>query len=314
MILGMIQSRLTIRQVEAFRAFMQRRSIKGAAEMLFISQPAVSRLIADCEESLGFTLFDRNRGRLVPTAEAQVWYDEVKRAFLGLDRIVLVGEQIRTMRRGSLRIAGAPSVGLTMLPGAIAEFMRGHDGVDVALLTDSSRALLELVATQNYDVYFVVEAIPYPGVQLEQLFEAPMVCILPLNHKLASKRVIRPEDLADQDFVSLPGTLDSRIAIDRLFADHGVLRRCHLESQINHNVIALVEQGLGVSLIDPISAHYARTRVAVRRFKSPLTSRIFLATLSGNTMSVLGTAFVAVVRSMLDALPGFEAKPHGAIQ
>jgi DNA-binding transcriptional LysR family regulator len=304
MILAMVPSSLTIRQVEAFRAFMQRRSVKGAAEMLYISQPAVSRLIADCEESLGFTLFDRNQGRLVPTAEALVLYDEVKRAFLGLDRIVLVGEQIRTMRRGSLRIAGAPSVGLNLLPEAIADFQREHDGVDVALLTDSSRSVLELVAGQNYDVYFVVEEIPFAGVQLEQIYDAPMACILPLDHQLASRPSIRPEDLTDQNFVSFSEPFGSRIEVDRLFADHGVLRRCHLESQISQNIVALVEQGLGVSIIDAISAHYAKARVAVRRFESPLTRKIYLATLSGKTMSVLGTNFVNVVRRKLDALPG----------
>ncbi|MDR3669829.1 MAG: LysR substrate-binding domain-containing protein [Holophaga sp.] len=301
----MTPSKLTIRQVEAFRAFMQRRSIKGAAEMLFISQPAVSRLIADCEESLGFTLFDRNQGRLVPTAEAKVLYDEVERAFLGLDRIVLAGEQIRTMRRGSLRIAGAPSVGLHLLPEAIADFQREHDGVDVALLTDSSRSVLERVAGQNYDVYFVVEEIPFPGVQLEQIYESPVACILPLNHPLSSRQVIRPEDLADQDFVSFSEPFGSRTEVDRLFADRGVLRRCHLESQISQNIIALVEQGLGVALIDSLSAHYAQARVAVRRFEPPLIRRIYLATLSGKSMSVLGAAFVSLVRRKLDALPGF---------
>jgi DNA-binding transcriptional LysR family regulator len=304
MIAAMAPTALTIRQVEAFRAFMQRRSVTRAAEMLYISQPAMSRLIADCEESVGFTLFERNQGRLVPTAEAQVLYDEVKRAFLGLDRIALVAEQIRTLRRGSLRIAGAPSVGLNLLPDAIADFLREHEGVDVALLVDSSRAVLELVVGQNYDVCFVVEAIPCAGVQLQQIYEAPMACILPLHHQLASKRVIRPEDLADQAFVSYPEPFDSRIAIDKVFVAHGVPRKTHIESQLSQTIIALVEQGLGMSLIDPISAHFARARVAVRKFEPLLTRKIYLATLNGQTMSTLGAAFVSAVRSKLDALPG----------
>jgi DNA-binding transcriptional LysR family regulator len=300
----MARTDLTIRQVEAFRAFMQRRSVTRAAEMLYISQPAMSRLIADCEESVGFMLFERNQGRLVPTAEAQVLYDEVKRAFLGLDRIALVADQIRTMRRGSLSIAGAPSFALNLLPEAIAHFLREHEGVDVKLLADSSRAVLELVAGQNYDVCFVVEAIPYAGVELEQIFEAPMVCILPLRHPLAGKRVIRPEDLEDQSFVTYPEPFDSRIAIDRVFAAHGVARRTHLESQLSHTNIALVEQGLGVSLVDQVSAHYARDRVAVRKFEPLITRKVYVATLIGQSLSALGAAFVKEVRNRLDALPG----------
>ena len=304
MIITMARVNLTIRQIEAFRAFMQRRSVTRAAEMLYISQPAMSRLIADCETSVGFTLFERNLGRLVPTAQAQVLYDEVQRAFLGLDRIALVAEQIRTMRRGSLRIAGAPSVGLTLLPEAIADFLREHQGVDVALLVDRSRGVLELMAGQSYDVCFVVEPIPYAGVQLEQIYEAPMACVLPLTHPLAEKRVIRPEDLQDQPFLSFPELSDSRIAIDRLCAAHGVRRKTFLESQLSDTLIALVEQGLGVSLVDPVSAYYARTRVAVRKFEPLIARKIYLATLTGQPMSTLGAAFVRVVRSKLDALPG----------
>jgi DNA-binding transcriptional LysR family regulator len=303
MIIFMASPNLTIRQVEAFQAFMQRRSVTRAAEMLYISQPAMSRLIADCEESVGFKLFERNQGRLVPTAEAQVLYDEVKRAFLGLDRIALVAEQIRTMRRGSLRIACFPSIGHNLLPEAVADFLHEHEGVDVLLQVESSRAVLELVAGQNFDACLVGQATPYPGVKLEQIYEGHMACIVPLHHQLAGKQMICPGDLADENFISFPESFDSRIAIDNVFFAHGVQRKTSIESTRSHSIIAMVEQDLGVSVIDPISAYYARDHVAVRKFEPVITSNIYTAAVADQPMSTLGMAFIGSLRSKLDALP-----------
>jgi len=89
----MASSDLKIRQVEAFRALMQRHTVTRAAQTLHVSQPAVSRLLADFEASVGFTLFERQQGRLVPTAEAHVLHEEVERAFVGMDRIAQAAQQ-----------------------------------------------------------------------------------------------------------------------------------------------------------------------------------------------------------------------------
>jgi DNA-binding transcriptional LysR family regulator len=296
----MISSDITIRQIEGFRAFMQRHTVTGAAEMLHISQPAMSCLLADFEESVGYSLFDRNQGRrLVPTPEAHVLYNEVKRAFVGLERIALVSEQIRTMRRGSLRIASAPALSLNLLPDAIVTFMREHDGVDVSLIADSSLTALELLAGEQCDFCFLALAISHPSVHIEVFYEGPMACIVPQHHQLACKPIIRPEDLADEVFVSYDETIDARITIDKVFVAHGVQRKTPIDVHLSQSILALVEQGLGVSLIEPVTALYASTRVAVRKFEPSIPYKIYLATLNGQSVSALGTKFISLVRSKL---------------
>ena len=100
---------MKIRQLEAFRALILRQTVTRAADMLHISQPAVTRLINDLETDVGFSLFDRINGRLNPTPEAMVLFEEVERSFAGIDRIAQTAEQIKSLRRGSLHIAGAPA-------------------------------------------------------------------------------------------------------------------------------------------------------------------------------------------------------------
>ena len=176
-------SPIKIRQIEAFRAVILRHTVTRAAESLHISQPAVSRLIADLESRVGFVLFERQQGRLLPTAEAHVLFEEVERTFVGLDRIAQAAEQIRAMRRGSLRVAGSPAVALDFLPSVIARFVEHHPGIDVSLLAHSATTVVEKVASGQCDVGLIAEPIPHPAVKTEHLAHAVMRCIVPRGHR-----------------------------------------------------------------------------------------------------------------------------------
>ena len=110
------------RQLEAFRAVMEAGTVTVAAERLYITQPAVSRLIQDLESALALTLFERRRGRLAPTVEAQALYEEVERSFSGLDKIAQAAADIRSLSRGTLRIAAMPALALGFLPRTIKKF------------------------------------------------------------------------------------------------------------------------------------------------------------------------------------------------
>jgi DNA-binding transcriptional LysR family regulator len=295
---------LKIRQVEAFRALIQRHTVTRAAQSLHVSQPAVSRLIADFEESVGFALFERQQGRLVPTAEARVLYEEVERAFVGLDLIGHAAQQIRAMRRGSLRVAGSPAIALELLPAVVAQFVNAHQGIDVTLLTHSANTVVDMVASGQCDVGFIAEAIPHPAVRPERLTDASMRCILPLTHRLARKRVIKPADLQGEPFISFPRSFDARAAIDRLFVEHGVQRHMTLEAQLSQTIVALVANGAGVALIDPVTAAYAKPRVAVRPFRPEIRDPLYLVHSVTQSPSGITALFCAQARDALTRLVG----------
>lgn len=293
---------LKIRQVEAFRALIQRHTVTRAAQSLHVSQPAVSRLIADFEDSVGFALFERQQGRLVPTAEARVLYEEVERAFVGLDRIGHAAQQIRAMRRGSLRVAGSPAVALDLLPAVVAQFVQTHPGIDVTLLAHSASTVVEMVASGQCDVGFIAEAIPHPAVRPERLTDAPMRCILPLAHRLAKKRVLKPADLKNEPFVSFPHSFEARAAIDRVFVEHGVQRQMHIEAQLSQTIVALVANDAGVALIDPVTAAHAKSRVAVRPFEPAIHDQLYLVRAAAQSPSSVAEFFCGRVRDALSRI------------
>jgi DNA-binding transcriptional LysR family regulator len=287
---------LRIRQIEAFRAVMQRHTVTRAAHELHISQPAVSRLIADLEARVGFVLFERQQGRFTPTAQARVLYEEVERAFVGLDRVAQAAEQIRAMRRGTLRVAGSPAVALDLLPEVVTRFAHAHPGVDVTLLAHSASTVVDKVASGQCDVGLIAEPVPHPAVRGEPLAEAAMRCIVPRTHRLARKRVVRPADLRDEPFISFPPSFESRSAIDRVFVEAGVSRALSIEAQLSQTIVAFVANGAGVALIDPVTAAYARHRVAVKPFEPVVPDHFYLVTSASQPLSMIGDAFCAELR------------------
>lgn len=284
------------RQLEAFRAVILRHSITRAAEMLHITQPAVTRLILDLETEIGFSLFTREKGRLLPTPDALLLHQEVERSFVGVERIAHAARQIRSLTKGSLNVAVAPALALGLLPEWITDFTRAHEGVTVSLLVHGTRLVGELVASEQCEIGFVTYTTWQPGVQLDTLFTADMKCIVPKRHRLAGKRTITPEDLAGEKFISFPRELDTRRIVDDIFSTRHIERVMSAECQLSAVIAALVARGAGVSIIDPVSAEYLTEEVSVHDFAPEIPFEYGVVTSDRPAPSRLTSAFLAFVR------------------
>jgi len=292
------------RQLEAFQAVIEAGTVTVAAERLFITQPAVSRLIQDLEYALGLTLFERRRGRLMPTVEAQVLYEEVERSFAGLDKIQQVADDIRTLEVGTLRIAAMPALALGFLPRIIKQFSELHAGVSISLQIRSSIKVLEWVASQQFDLGFAAVQHEHPAVEQELLMEAPLVLVMPPGHTLQAKRTIGPGDLQDESFISLGPELNTRAKIDEIFAQAKVSRRLAVETQLSAAVCRIVAEGGGVSLVEPITARdfLERGDVIARPFRPELLFRYSVLFPVHRSRSKLCTEFLELVKTELSSL------------
>ena len=288
---------MKIRQLEAFRAVMLCQTVTRASEMLHISQPATTRLLADLESSLRFKLFDRIKNRLHPTVEAQALYEEVQRSLAGVDRISRAADEIRDLRRGTLQIAAAPAIALSFLPHAIADYLKTRPEAYVSLAVHSSRSVVDMVIGQRCDVGFAILSMNHTSAYGERLISAPMVCALPAGHRLCALNTIRPADLAGERFVAHPRSVESRLPIDALFAAHGVELKLQMESQVSHAICSFVEAGAGVSVVDAISAWgYRGTGVVFKPFEPSLVTEFALLTPSQRPAPLLLKSFVTHVR------------------
>ncbi len=250
-----MENRITLRHLEAFRAIMVRKTVTGAAEMLEITQPVVTRLISDLEERIAIPLFTRTKGRLLPTAEATLLFKDVEQALVGIERIANAASSIKALKMGYLEIAAAPSMALSFLPRAITSFTREHPDALISMHMRSSATVLDMVQRDRCDLGFAV--FPMRATRhgnSETLVSAKMVGVIPLNHRLANRDILHPEDFEGESFISLMPLMEARMKIDSVMLSYGVNRRINAETQVSSVILKLAEAGAGVSIIDPLTA------------------------------------------------------------
>ena len=278
--------------------------VTRAAELLYVTQPAVTRLIADLELAAGFTLFERRKKRLVPTPEAHQLYAEVEKSFISVERIGQIAEGIRDFRKGSLQVASMPAMALDCLPTVMRRFLQRRPDISVSLQIRSSERVLEWLATQQFDIGFIATDASHAAVEIETLLTTRLVCVMPDGHHLALNRVITPVDLRHEPFVSLGPELGIRFHIDAVFAEADIPQRRIIEVQLSAAACSLVLQGIGVSLVDPVTAaNYLSRGVVARPFQPGIPFVFSVVHPRHQPRSRLAAEFLDDVRIVLSDIP-----------
>lgn len=285
---------LNFRQLEAFHAVMISGSASRAAELLQVSQPAVSRAVADLEAEIGFALFDRVRGRLVPTPEGRLFFSDVSANFAGLDRLKASAARIRDFGSGTIRVASLAALGSTLVPRAIRRFRDAHPTTAITLHVASSAAVRDLVVNGQFDVGLAADEVDLSGVDHRVFGSFRAVCALPPGHDLAHLATIRPKDLHGQPFVALAPEDRARAEMNRVFADAGIQPDIVVETPSASTVCALVLEGVGVGLVNPMAADgFAERGLLFRPFEPEIYFKAHLLFRPDTQRAALVKAFVA---------------------
>ncbi|MTH78366.1 LysR substrate-binding domain-containing protein [Paracoccus aestuariivivens] len=275
----MLSNRLNLRQVEAFRAVMMAGQITAAAELLSITQPAVSRLIRDFEHATRLRLFERRGNQITPTPEALSLWREVERSFVGLNRIAGVADEISRHAAGTLRIAAMPALASGILPRFLGRFLRDKPNLRVSLNGMPSTTVIEAVASGQAEIGYADGTLGLPGFIVTPRSLAAIVA-MPEGHPLTARQVIHPHDLAGERMITLePGTI---FAMRVEVALAGIPRLTSIETRLSHTALSLVSEGTGIAIIDPSSAaEFSGRGVAIRPF-GPFIEAGFLTIHSAN--------------------------------
>ncbi|WP_269142314.1 LysR substrate-binding domain-containing protein [Sphingomonas sp. IC-11] len=295
---------MNLRQLEAFRAVMLTGSVTQAAQVMHLSQPAVSKLIADLEYAIGFRLFVRSKGSaLTVTPEAGYFYHEVERSFMGVDALKRAANDIRNLSSGNLHVAALPALSFSFMPKVLSEFRREHPNVVIRLYTHGSATVRQLVANQQFDVGLATRAHEVPGVSSSVFLRSVGACVLPPGHRLAAKSIIEPQDLAGEPFISLMLGDQTRRRIDRIFEDAGIERDLVVETQYAITHCSLVTQGVGCSIVNPATAvDFLRQGLLIRPFKPRIEFEYLLYTPALRPLSQNALALIATMEAVRDAM------------
>lgn len=301
---------MRISDVEAFDAVMRTGGTTRAADLLGISQPAVSRSLARLASAVRFPLFRTVKGRLVPTPEAELFHAEVRAAFVGLDRLRATAAAVREFGSGTLRVAAYPALGLSFVPKAVRQFREEWPEVRLTFHVAGSTAIRDLVASGHMDVGLAADEIETTGVAARTFMTPAAVCVMPPGHRLGSEAVITPAHLAGEPLVALSPDDTVQRRLNRLFAEAGVEPRIVVETQYSETLCNLVLEGVGLGLANAASVRasgFAGRGLLVRPFRPEAHFRALLLTPPDRVPSALADAFVKAlyaVRNELGASAG----------
>ena len=294
---------ISLRHIEVFRAVMLTGSVTRAAVLLNTSQPTASRELARLEALLQIKLFERVCGKLQPTAQAFCLFEEVRRSYSGLERIVSMAGAMRQFGQGQLSIICLPTFAQTLLPGACRLFLQQAPQAGISITPQESPLLEEWLSAQRHDLGLTESETEPAGTQAQRLFAGDMVCVLPQGHPLLVKPMLLAADFAGRDFVSLSMQDQYRQGLDALFEERGITRRMVMETTSAASVCAMVRQGLGLAIVNPLTAlDEAGRGVEIRRFALSLPFVVSLILPQHRPSSSLVGEFVGLLQQHVASL------------
>ena len=246
--------RLNQRQIDIFNAIMTNKSMTAAAGAVGTSQPTISREIRELERRIGFELFLRFGKRLTPTDQAVLLHEVVRRSFVGLDEISRAASAICTRNAGTFRIASIPALAESIVPRVIQRFLKVRPAVHFTIHSHEEPSLRHEMTTQVFDLGLTEDDFERDDATIETIPVADMVCVLPARHRLAARMVLEPEDFAGESFVHFEQNDPYRRKLDQVFVAAEVVRSYAAETTTAASVCAMVGMGVGVSVINPLTA------------------------------------------------------------
>ena len=280
-----------------------------AAEVLNVSQPSVSKVLSNAEQQLGYALFDRIKGKLIPTPEADRLFQQVTQVNESVDRLRQVAENIRSMEKGMVRIAATPAFGSDFLPAAVASYRREHGELMFSIEILRHEELAGALLDSRIDIGLGFDAGNLPGIRGELLCRGRFVVLMPVEFDTGNDSAMQLEDLAGLPFIRL----DNQGPLDRLLAKH--IESAHVDltpvAVAGSYMLAkaLVSHGVGVAIVDEVTARSCwHDNVVMRPLEPALKFHISALHIDDEPMSLVCANFVNHLRSALQTFLDVPAK------
>lgn len=256
---------LTLRQVEVIRAVMLAGTVQGAAQLLNVSAPGVSRLLKHTEEVLRIRLFERKAGLFVPAAEARAIFEMVQRLHHQMQNL---NHAVAALKKGGdtrLSFACAPSIAQFIAARAIRTIRQRFPDLLIDLNILKMEEMTDYLLLERGEFVITSSPLQNPAIDSTILAQGRLVAVVPEGHRLAAKAEVSVHDLADENFVGVDPDDPYGAILAQPFRDAGVLPHYTMRGRFAQTVVSLVRHGLGVAVIDEFSVAEVYMPGLVRR-------------------------------------------------
>lgn len=288
---------MRLRHIEIFHAVYTCGSITAAARLLNVSQPSVSKVLSHAEQQLGFLLFDRQKGKLIPTREAHRLISHVTDAYENIDELRRVSENLRASDIGRVRIAVTPAFGIDLAPAAIASYLKLHPDTMFEVETLHQRQMVRALKELRVDIGLAFNPQSTPGIKVDHVATAEYVALTHKSLGYGGQKRLELEELDGLPFINL----DTRSPLGQLLAnrieDSDIKLGTVAKVETYQMAKSLVAHGAGVSIIDEITARSSgHEGVVVTRLHPPLQFQVALLHVETEPLSIVAQRFIEHLR------------------
>ena len=251
---------MRLRHIEVVNAIRVTGTLKAAAALLSLTQPAITQTLQSAERQLGYPLFERVRGKLIPTREAQTLFPEIMRLDEQLQAVQRLAENLRGGTDGSsIRILAAPAMAQTVVVDAALAFKALHPGVKLSIRADYSATAVANIALMEADIGVLYHSVSHPAIKETELASSRLVCV---GHPdvLDKTPFMEISALEGREIIG-PDPADplGRLLAKRL-EELSVTVRSSITAQSYHSLVGLAARSKVVTIVDEIAALSARAQ------------------------------------------------------
>ena len=291
---------MRLRHIEIFEAIRRTGSLTEAAAALHISQPAASKLLAHAEAQLGFKLFERVKGRLVATREAEILTPEVARLNQDLNSVRRLAASLRDRPHGHIRLGCAPALGLGLLPQVVRASRDARPGLTFDIHTYHSAELVQGLLSRELDLAVTFDMHDYAGLTRAPLGHTELVH---LGRKAGNTTTTRLADLVDDTLIVLDSRDASGTLLQMALDAQGLNPDVAIQVQTHYVACALAEAGCGEAIVDAITVRaMLRPGMVVRRLDPPLKVPLSILTRTQDPLSSLHRELIERLRQACEDL------------
>lgn len=294
---------MNLRQIEVFRAVMLAGSVTGAARLLHVSQPGISRMLSHIELQLGVRLFERSKGKLQPTPEAQALHGEVEQVYHGVKRIDEFAQSLKSGARLTLRVLASPSTALEVVPRAVSELAGQFPAARIYMETLLVREMVSQLAHNEADIAIASLPIEHSLLVSQAVGRWSLACVFPAGHPFSGRRSVSVRDIMKERLIAFsPDTPQGGLILD-WWREHNQPPLSQIEVRSGQVACSLAACGAGIAIVDDLTARAWRSEeLQFRPISRGPSFEVFAVRNANVPASALAKAFVEKIGAGFRAL------------
>lgn len=289
---------MTLRQIEVIRAIMISGTIAGAAALLHVSAPGISRLMKYTERALKLRLFERRQGRYMPTPEAEDIFEQINGIYKKVDDLHFTLSRIERGADIEFRLGSVPSISHVMVPRAVEQLRKLHPDLRLDINILKIEEAVDYILLGKGELAVMSYRLEHPGLEFLPLAQGRLVCIVPQGHPLAAAADVSAADMARYPLIGIEPTDPYGRIMSSLFERANVAVDLIIKARFGSTVCALVKAGLGVAIIDEFTiAHGAMPGIVAVPIRDETPFQTYIAVRNDRALSLYAENFIRLLKT-----------------